>query len=98
MVTTTAVTDQTSTVVVTTTVDAVLINKRAAPSRALNPPQPGSLQERDLLEQQWEKFLKEAKQVVQTFCGCIQTPKTATVSSQYPYTYIMQYSLHGMIF
>ncbi|KAJ8113416.1 hypothetical protein OPT61_g4449 [Boeremia exigua] len=70
VLTTTAVVDQ----LVTTTV--ALRKKR---TNSLDPRDPSLLQERGL-EEEWQKCLKQAVQVVKTFCGCIQDPKVATVT------------------
>jgi hypothetical protein len=82
-ITTTDVVSTTTTVVVTTTV-VDQVTKRANTTPAINPPQPTqhhgrSLEERNI-DAQWSSFLKEAKQVVQTLCSCIETPRTSTVS------------------
>ncbi|RYN18157.1 hypothetical protein AA0115_g11420 [Alternaria tenuissima] len=83
-ITTTDVVPTTTTVVVTTTV-VDQVTKRANTTPAINPPQPTqhhgrSLEERNI-DAQWSSFLKEAKQVVQTLCSCIETPRTSTVTA-----------------
>lgn len=82
-ITTTDIVSATTTVVVTTTVVAQGI-RRANTTPAINPPQPAQDHGRGLeelnIDAQWSSYLKEAKQVVQTLCSCIETPRTSTVS------------------